>query len=120
MKAVSVPPIRQKLLQCRGSKMNSQMTISKNAAATVLGYAVLVVALLAFYLCHGMDSLLGASSPYADAIIFCAIAVGAVFAIQLGASIGWTLSIGTWGAFIVLTAFQEPLTRYLTLAAALF
>src|ERR1700691_5077644 len=98
--------------------MNSPSAASKNVAATVAGYAVLVVAMLAFYLGGGMTMLLGESSPYADALIFCAIAVGAAFAIQLGASGGWTVAIGTWGAFVALTAFQEPLIRFLALAAA--
>jgi NAD(P)H-quinone oxidoreductase subunit 4L len=67
-----------------------------------------------------MDIVVGHSSPYGDALIFCAIAVAAVFAIQLGGSVVWTVAIGTWGSLIALTAFQEPLVRYLTLAAALF
>jgi NAD(P)H-quinone oxidoreductase subunit 4L len=94
---------------------------SKNSLPMVLGYAIVVVALLSFYLGGGTAAIFPESvNYYAGSLIFGIIAICAVIAINMGGSPGITTAIAAWGSFIALTADQDALTRYLTLAAALF
>jgi NAD(P)H-quinone oxidoreductase subunit 4L len=101
-------------------------------------YALLVFGLIGCLLSGGAV-MLPDNGQYADVILFFIIAAAGAVVIRLGAPAAWTASIGTIGAFIALTYFQgpplipidpsnyhgpsftdNPLVRYLTLAAVLF
>lgn len=97
----------------------------RNSIPILLGYSVLVVALLGFYLggavAEGLKPIDPSFAEYAEAFVFGVILIAGAFAVNFGAPAGWVLSVGTWGSFVALTANQsEPLVRYLTLGAVLF
>jgi NAD(P)H-quinone oxidoreductase subunit 4L len=101
--------------------MNSPSeTSSRNGTVWLIAYAVVVVAMIGWYVGGGAKAL-PETMDWADALVFGVIGLLGVVAIQFGAPVAWTLSIGTWGGLIALTAFVSyPLIRYLTFAAVLF
>jgi NAD(P)H-quinone oxidoreductase subunit 4L len=88
----------------------------------VIGYMVFTVVLVALYVSGTWAAQLTSMglSDWGDYWGFVTIAVLGAIALKLGGSPAWILSIGTWGAFVVLSIREEPLLRYLTLSAALF
>lgn len=101
--------------------MNSPSVAAARYSATVsVGYCVIVLAMLGWFLGTNPMTLPNGTGEWADALVFGAIGLTGVVAIQMGASIPVALSVGTWGAFVALTAHQEPLIRFLTFGAILF
>jgi NAD(P)H-quinone oxidoreductase subunit 4L len=107
-------------------------TATRYSIPVLVAYTLIVVALVAFYLVGVLttndqgtmllSTLMGEkTAQFADPIVFLIIGVaGAAAIIQGRANPGLALSVGTAGGFIVLTALQEPLVRYLTFAAIIF
>lgn len=101
--------------------MNSpSVAASRNSIAVSVAYCAVVLGMLGWFLGGGAGMLPKDMADWADALVFGAIGLCGVIAIQMGASIPVALSVGTWGAFVALTANQEPLIRYLTFGAILF
>jgi NAD(P)H-quinone oxidoreductase subunit 4L len=115
--------------------MNSLATATthKNNIAWLVAYAVVAVGLVLWYSLGllpadvmpdlqkiGPSLLPENVRSWSDALVFGIIGMLGVLALQFGASTAGTLTIGTWGAFMVLSMGQNPLIRYLTFAAVLF
>jgi NAD(P)H-quinone oxidoreductase subunit 4L len=114
--------------------MNSPATASKNSLAWLFAYGVVVIGIVLWYSIAtlppdmvpdtlkaiGPNALPEGVRDWPEALLFAIVGLLGVVALRFGASIVGTLSIGTWGAFMVLSMGQEPLIRYLTFAAVLF
>lgn len=70
----------------------------------------------------GLDSLLSGIglTNWHDYWAFVIIGALGALALSMGGNLGWVMSVGTLGSFVVLSAYQEPLVRYLTFSAILF
>jgi NAD(P)H-quinone oxidoreductase subunit 4L len=80
-------------------------------AAIVIGYLTGSVGV--FFDCIGVHK-------FQEIVLFGTLAALAFFVIQLGATAYAVLPAATFGSFVCLTLHQDPLLRYLTLAAMLF
>lgn len=96
--------------------MNATATPAvRHSEIWVMAYAVVVAALVGSFCA-------GAMNTFTDHDSYTALAIGllGLIAVRLGGSTPWVMSVGTWGAFMVLTAEQSPLIRYLAFGAVLF
>ncbi len=102
--------------------MNSITASQKRSFSILFAYTIFVLVMLGGYLSGSLQSMApeGVVRDFVDCWVFAAVAIGCVCAIQFGATPGLTVSVGTWGAFVALTAQQEPLIRFLTFGAVLF
>ncbi len=100
--------------------MNTVSARASNRSTIVLVvYCALVLGLVGWFLGSGTFAV-STRGDWNDALMFGAIGLAGVVAVQLGASVPITLSVGTWGAFVSLTAGQDNLVRYLAFGAVLF
>jgi NAD(P)H-quinone oxidoreductase subunit 4L len=106
--------------------MTSQIQIQRSAqntrAALGLAYLAMTTVLVIAYMTGGLSGLFDLCNihKFQEVFVFGALAALAFLTIQFGATAYSILPAATFGSFVCLSLHQDPLLRYLTLAAILF
>lgn len=102
--------------------MTSQTSNQNTQASLGLAYLAVTTVLVIAYMTGGLSSVFDMFGvhKFQEVFLFGTLAALAFLVIQFGATAYSVLPIATFGSFVCLSLHQDPLLRYLTLAAMLF
>ncbi len=102
--------------------MTSQTSNQNTQAGLGLAYLAVTTVLVILYLTGGLSGIFQMLNVprFQEVVLFGILAALAFLVIQFGATAYSILPVATFGSFVCLSLHQDPLLRYLTLAAMLF
>ena len=104
------------------SQIQTQRAAQQTRASLGLAYQAVTTVLVILYMTGGLTGVFEACNihKFQEVFVFGTLAALAFLMIQFGATAYAILPAATFGSFVCLSLHQEPLLRYLTLAAILF
>lgn len=92
------------------------------SSSLVVAYVAMVACIVSAFMCGCLAPVFNSMNIHSDYNLYCAALILALggFAFVLGADLSWVMITGSMSVFVTLSWGQEPLIRYLTLAALLF
>lgn len=102
--------------------MNSSPDSTRPSYPMLIGYAVIVLAIMGAYYSGAITSILPdhLKNTAESAVGFASITIVGAIAIKLRSPAVWTVIIAVLASFFVITTAMDPLLRYLILGATLF